>query len=63
MKTSCLHSTKQLRKNPCTLPELWSNDPQLADYQDVLEDVMAEVYDWADLFDMVSTRAGMLEQS
>lgn len=45
------------------MPELWSNDPQLADHQDVLEDVMAEVYDWADLFDMVSTRAGMLEQS
>jgi len=47
----------QARRVPCILPELWVTDPRLKQHRGVLDEVMARVHDWADLFDMV--RAGI----
>ena len=41
------------RDTACVLPQLWREDPRLADVQEMLEDVMTRIHDWGDLFDMV----------
>lgn len=40
----------------CTLPKLWKEDPRLAEYQGLLQDVMHRIHDWGDLFDVVRCR-------